>query len=139
MRLLKRSWSKVEIPSSRRVGLRELQSYGVADDTDAINKAISSGGRCGGGKCTGSTIYPATVYFPPAPSFVGLGVITSKNNFLRSIRNFIIDVRPTPAKAQVCGIHWQFTQGTSLENLHFYMTKPKDVPSKVGNLSTSIY
>ncbi|KAJ0125923.1 Uncharacterized protein HZ326_30971 [Fusarium oxysporum f. sp. albedinis] len=26
MRLLKRSWSKVEIPSSRRVGLRELQS-----------------------------------------------------------------------------------------------------------------
>ncbi|KAI8660440.1 hypothetical protein NCS57_01021400 [Fusarium keratoplasticum] len=144
---------------------------GVTDDTDAINKAISSGGRCGGGKCTGSTIYPATVYFPPgtykvsssiiqyyntemignphdlptilaAPSFVGLGVITSnvytgetsqwylnQNNFLRSVRNFIIDVRPTPDKAQVCGIHWQVAQGTSLENIHFYMTKPKDDPS----------
>ncbi|EKJ74240.1 hypothetical protein FPSE_05537 [Fusarium pseudograminearum CS3096] len=143
---------------------------GVADDTDAINKAISSGGRCGGGKCTGSTIYPATVYFPPgtykvsssiiqyyntemignpldlptiiaAPSFVGLGVITSnvytgetsewylnQNNFLRSVRNFIIDVRPTPASAQVCGIHWQVAQGTSLENIHFYMTKFKDDP-----------
>ncbi|KAL5617780.1 hypothetical protein FOVSG1_000002 [Fusarium oxysporum f. sp. vasinfectum] len=143
---------------------------GVADDTDAINKAISSGGRCGGGKCTGSTIYPATVYFPPgtykvsssiiqyynteiignpldlptiiaAPSFVGLGVITSnvytgetsewylnQNNFLRSVRNFIIDVRPTPADAQACGIHWQVAQGTSLENIHFYMTKFKDDP-----------
>ncbi|EXL41482.1 hypothetical protein FOCG_16286 [Fusarium oxysporum f. sp. radicis-lycopersici 26381] len=143
---------------------------GVADDTDAINKAISSGGRCGGGKCTGSTTYPATVYFPPgtykvsssiiqyyntemignpldlptiiaAPSFIGLGVITSnvytgetsewylnQNNFLRSVRNFIIDVRPTPANGQVCGIHWQVAQGTSLENIHFYMTKFKDDP-----------
>ncbi|RSL41294.1 hypothetical protein CEP53_012846 [Fusarium sp. AF-6] len=76
-----------------------------------------------------------------APSFVGLGVITSnvytgetsqwylnQNNFLRSVRNLIIDVRPTPAKAQVCGIHWQVAQGTSLENIHFYMTKPKDDP-----------
>ncbi|KAJ4160088.1 hypothetical protein NW754_003212 [Fusarium falciforme] len=130
-------------------------SDGIADDTAAINKAISSGGRCGGGTCTGSTIYPATVYFPPgtykvsssiiqyyntemvgnphdlptilaAPSFVGLGVITSnvytgetsqwylnQNNFLRSVRNFIIDV----------------AQGTSLENIHFYMTKPKDDPT----------
>ncbi|KAJ3466400.1 hypothetical protein MRS44_007058 [Fusarium solani] len=118
----------------------------------------------------GNTIYPATVYFPPgtykvsssiiqyyntemignphdlptilaAPSFVGLGVITSNvytgetsqwylntNNFLRSVRNFIIDVRPTPADAQVCGVHWQVAQGTSLENIHFYMTKPKDDP-----------
>ncbi|KAM5345868.1 hypothetical protein ACJ41O_011729 [Fusarium nematophilum] len=71
-----------------------------------------------------------------APSFVGLGVITSnvytgetsewylnQNNFLRSVRNFIIDVRPTPSNAQVCGIHWQVAQGTSLENIHFYMTK----------------
>ncbi|KAL6401099.1 putative glucan 1,3-beta-glucosidase [Ilyonectria robusta] len=144
---------------------------GKADDTDAINKAISSGGRCGGGTCTGSTIYPATVYFPPgtykvsssiiqyynteiignpldlptiiaAPSFVGLGVISSnvytgetsqwylnQNNFLRSVRNMIVDIRPTPAAAQVCGIHWQVAQGTSLENVHFYMVKPKDDPS----------
>ncbi|KAK7600692.1 hypothetical protein V3481_002222 [Fusarium oxysporum f. sp. vasinfectum] len=122
-------------------------SDGIADDMDAINKAISSGGRCGGGKCTGSTIYPATIYFPlgiykvsssiiqyyntemignpldlptiiAALSFVGLGVITSnvytgetsewylnQNNFLRSVRNFIIDIRLTPANAQVCRIH----------------------------------
>ncbi|KAH7354209.1 pectate lyase superfamily protein-domain-containing protein [Plectosphaerella cucumerina] len=142
---------------------------GVADDTAAINRAISSGGRCGS-NCTGSTIYPATVYFPPgtykvsssiiqyyntemignpldlpiivaAPSFVGLGVITSnvytgessqwylnQNNFLRSVRNFIIDIRATYQDAYVCAIHWQVAQGTSLENIHFYMTKPSDNP-----------
>lgn len=54
-----------------------------------------------------------------SPSFVGLGVISSDfytgaqsewylntNNFLRSIRNFIIDIRATPQAAQVCGVHW---------------------------------
>lgn len=36
---------------------------GVTDDTDAINKAMSSGGRCGQG-CFSSTTTPAVVYFP---------------------------------------------------------------------------
>ncbi|OJJ34994.1 hypothetical protein ASPWEDRAFT_112263 [Aspergillus wentii DTO 134E9] len=36
---------------------------GSADDTDAINKAISSGNRCGKG-CDSSTVTPALVYFP---------------------------------------------------------------------------
>ncbi|GAO20014.1 hypothetical protein UVI_02051160 [Ustilaginoidea virens] len=72
-------------------------------------------------------------------SFVGLGVITSdvyvgdnvtwylnQNNFLRSVRNFVIDVRATPQGAYVCGIHWQVAQGTSLENIAFISTKPAD-------------
>ncbi|KAK4643814.1 hypothetical protein QC761_404880 [Podospora bellae-mahoneyi] len=37
---------------------------GIADDTAAINEAISSQGRCGPG-CTGSTITPGLIYFPP--------------------------------------------------------------------------
>jgi glucan 1,3-beta-glucosidase len=37
---------------------------GSADDTDAINAAISTGGRCGQG-CDSSTTTPAIVYFPP--------------------------------------------------------------------------
>jgi len=78
---------------------------GVTDDTAAINRAISDGGRCGA-NCGSSTIHPALVFFPPgtylvsssiiqyyntqllgdplnvptilaASSFVGLGVITS--------------------------------------------------------------
>ncbi|PYH94341.1 pectin lyase-like protein [Aspergillus ellipticus CBS 707.79] len=69
-----------------------------------------------------------------ASSFVGLGVITSDvyvgekeewyvniNNFLRSIRNFKLDVTRTDPNAYVCAIHWQIAQGTSLENIIFYM------------------
>lgn len=37
---------------------------GAQDATEAINKAISDGGRCGFG-CNSSTIHPAIVYFPP--------------------------------------------------------------------------
>lgn len=71
-----------------------------------------------------------------ASSFVGLGVITSDvyvgdqeewyintNNFLRSIRNFKIDITRTDQNAYICAIHWQVAQGTSLENIYFYMTQ----------------
>ncbi len=78
---------------------------GTTDDTDAINKAISDGNRCGA-DCYGSSVKSAVVYFPSgtylvskpiiayfhtnfignpttrptikaAASFVGLGVITT--------------------------------------------------------------
>lgn len=38
---------------------------GVTDDTEAINLAISSGGRCAPQECKQSTTSPAVVYFPP--------------------------------------------------------------------------
>ncbi|KAM5453040.1 hypothetical protein McanCB49686_004992 [Microsporum canis] len=71
-----------------------------------------------------------------ASSFVGLGVFSSNvyieggngnswylntNNFLRSIKNFKMDIRRTDPGAYVCAIHWQVAQGTSLENIEFYM------------------
>ncbi|KAJ7913682.1 exo-beta-1,3-glucanase [Mycena leptocephala] len=37
---------------------------GIADDTVAINNAISDGGRCGQG-CSSSTLTPAIIFFPP--------------------------------------------------------------------------
>jgi hypothetical protein len=65
-----------------------------------------------------------------------LGVITSDvyigdqeewyintNNFLRSVRNFKIDITRTDQGAYVCAVHWQVAQGTSLENLEIYMTQ----------------
>ncbi|CAK7221307.1 hypothetical protein SBRCBS47491_004483 [Sporothrix bragantina] len=80
-----------------------------------------------------------------AASFVGLGVFSSDvytgektewylntNNFLRSIRNFIIDIRATPQDAQVCGIHWQVAQGSSLENIYFLQTDNNPATTQQG-------
>jgi hypothetical protein len=76
-----------------------------------------------------------------ASSFVGLGVFTSNKyiddnvgwylntaDFLRSIKNFKIDIRLTDPWAYVCAIHWQVAQASSLENIEFYMQYSSDVP-----------
>ncbi|KAJ4288747.1 hypothetical protein N0V88_007281 [Collariella sp. IMI 366227] len=47
---------------------------GVTDDTDAINKAISDGKRCGPG-CTGSTKTPGLIYFPPGTYMISSPII----------------------------------------------------------------
>ncbi|KAJ3952539.1 hypothetical protein N0V92_011011 [Colletotrichum tropicale] len=153
---------------------RNVKDYGakgdgVTDDTEAINRAVAEGGRCGP-DCGSSTVYPAVVYFPPgtylvsspivqyfnteflgdplnvptllaASSFVGQGVIKSDvyisddeqwylntANFLRTIKNFKIDIRPASSWSYMCGIHWQVAQATSLENIEFYMQFESDVP-----------
>ncbi|KXN90550.1 Glucan 1,3-beta-glucosidase [Leucoagaricus sp. SymC.cos] len=140
---------------------------GIADDTAAINAAISTGSRCGGGNCGSSTVTPAIVYFPQgtylvsAPivayyytqligdarlpptllasaSFDGMAVIDAdpyipngggaqwyinQNNFFRSVRNFVIDVRRVPPeKSQGTGLHWQVSQATSLINIVIHMS-----------------
>ncbi|KAJ7043179.1 glycoside hydrolase family 55 protein [Mycena alexandri] len=46
----------------------------------------------------------------------------NQNNFFRSVRNFIIDVRRIPAMAYGTGIHWQVAQATSLMNITFFMS-----------------
>ncbi|KAL4756108.1 pectate lyase superfamily protein-domain-containing protein [Aspergillus foveolatus] len=191
--LAKRAPSKYWMPHMNKNGYspyapdgykvwRNVRDYGakgdgVTDDTAAINRAISDGGRCGE-DCGSSTRYPAVVWFPggkylvsssiiqyyntqfigdpmnvptilAASSFVGLGVITSdpyvgdnaqwylnQNNFLRSIKNFKIDIRLTDPSAYVCAIHWQVAQGSSLENIEFYMLYNSDVPT---NTQQGIY
>ncbi|KAF7322584.1 hypothetical protein HMN09_00036900 [Mycena chlorophos] len=72
-----------------------------------------------------------------APGFSGIAVIdpdvyipggngaewyTNQNNFFRSVRNFVIDLRQTPATASSTGIHWQVAQATSLYNIVFQMS-----------------
>ncbi|KAF3931246.1 hypothetical protein ABW19_dt0200752 [Dactylella cylindrospora] len=47
---------------------------GVHDDTDAINEAVSSGGRCGLG-CGSTTVLGAIVYFPPGTYLVTKPII----------------------------------------------------------------
>ncbi|KAH7147069.1 pectate lyase superfamily protein-domain-containing protein [Dactylonectria estremocensis] len=62
---------------------RNVKDYGAkgdgkADDTEAINRAISDGRRCGQ-NCFGSTVYPATVYFPPGVYLVSSSIIQYYN------------------------------------------------------------
>lgn len=47
---------------------------GTTDDTQAINNAISSGGRCGLG-CNSTTTTPAIVYFPPGKYLVSKPIV----------------------------------------------------------------
>ncbi|KAK7449661.1 hypothetical protein VKT23_013135 [Stygiomarasmius scandens] len=151
---------------------RNVKDYGAkgdgkTDDSAAINRAISDGGRCGGKESTSSTITPAVVYFPSGVylvkkaitpyyytqllgdarnpptlladnSFRDMAVIdadpyipgghgkqwfVNQNNFYRSVKNFIIDTRLVPPEVQQgTGIHWQVSQGTSLQNIKFYMS-----------------
>lgn len=58
---------------------RNVKDYGAvgdgaADDTEAINKAIADGNRCGQG-CESSTTSPAIVYFPPGTYMVSKPII----------------------------------------------------------------
>lgn len=145
---------------------RNVKDYGakgdgVTDDTDAINRAISDGNRCGRG-CNGTTTTPGLVYIPSgtyivskpvvmlyytqligdasslptikaSPGFKGMAVLDSnpyddqgnnfwvnQNNFFRQVRNFVIDLTAMPETAGA-GIHWQVSQATSLQNIHFKM------------------
>ena len=54
--------------------LLTLPGDGSTDDTAAINKAISSGDRCGKG-CDSSTTTPAIVYFPPGTYVVSKPIV----------------------------------------------------------------
>lgn len=56
-------------------------------------------------------------------------------NFLRSIRNFKIDIRLTDPYAYVCAIHWQVSQATSLENIVFYMQFNSAIPGNTQQVS----
>ena len=47
---------------------------GVHDDTDAINKAISDGNRCGQ-DCGSSTMLQAVVYFPAGTYLVSYSIV----------------------------------------------------------------
>ncbi|KAJ7771686.1 exo-beta-1,3-glucanase [Mycena metata] len=59
---------------------------------------------------------------PYIPGGNGAQWYQNQNNFFRSVRNFIIDVRRIPATAYGTGIHWQVAQATSLMNITFLMS-----------------
>jgi glucan 1,3-beta-glucosidase len=50
----------------------------------------------------------------------GANWYTNQNNFYRSVRNFVIDLRQGPASG-ITALHWQVSQSTSLMNLRVEM------------------
>lgn len=47
----------------------------------------------------------------------------NQNNFYRSLRNFVVDLRPLPVNSGVNGLHWQVSQATSISNLRIELSR----------------
>jgi glucan 1,3-beta-glucosidase len=54
---------------------RSCERTGITDDSDAINRAISDGNRCGPWVCDSSTDTPAVVYIPSGTYLIGKPII----------------------------------------------------------------
>ncbi|KAF8201630.1 exo-beta-1,3-glucanase [Pholiota molesta] len=52
----------------------------------------------------------------------GAQFYTNQNNFFRSVRNFVIDLRQIPPTTSGTGFHWQASQSTSLMNIVVQMS-----------------
>jgi glucan 1,3-beta-glucosidase len=50
----------------------------------------------------------------------GANWYTNQNNFFRSVRNFVIDIRSVSSGGT--GLHWQVSQATSLTNVRVEMS-----------------
>ncbi|KAG1849256.1 glycoside hydrolase family 55 protein [Suillus subluteus] len=59
---------------------------------------------------------------PYIPNGWGAQWFSNQNNFYRSIRNLIIDLRQIPASTSAIGLHWQVSQATSLINIVIEMS-----------------
>ncbi|KAF5330865.1 hypothetical protein D9619_005867 [Psilocybe cf. subviscida] len=60
---------------------------------------------------------------PYIPGGNGAQFYVNQNNFFRSVRNFVIDLRQVPATvSQGTGFHWQASQSTSLINIVVHMS-----------------
>jgi hypothetical protein len=72
-----RLWCKRFLPRWSRQRMPEANfplGDGITDDTTAIKRAVSEGGRCGA-NCGSSTIYPAVVWFPKGTYLVSSSII----------------------------------------------------------------
>ncbi|KAN0101177.1 glycoside hydrolase family 55 protein [Tylopilus felleus] len=65
-------------------------------------------------KFNGFAVIDADPYIPDG---WGAQWFTNQNNFFRSVRNLIIDLRQIPSGNNAVGLHWQVAQGTSLVNV----------------------
>ncbi|KIJ44258.1 glycoside hydrolase family 55 protein [Sphaerobolus stellatus SS14] len=68
----------------------------------------------------GAAVIDADPYIPDG---WGAQWYQNQNNFFRSVRNVIIDLRQVPARVQAIGLHWQVSQATSLTNIVVEMSQ----------------
>ncbi|KJA27068.1 glycoside hydrolase family 55 protein [Hypholoma sublateritium FD-334 SS-4] len=71
----------------------------------------------------GIAVIDADPYIPGAD---GAQFYVNQNNFFRSVRNFVIDLRQIPATTSGTGFHWQASQSTSLMNIVVQMSTASD-------------
>jgi glucan 1,3-beta-glucosidase len=67
-------WVRKAILLDQSLGNMEAGD-GVTDDSDAINRAISDGNRCGPWVCQSSTDTPAVVYIPSGTYLIGKPIV----------------------------------------------------------------
>ncbi|KZT72230.1 glycoside hydrolase family 55 protein [Daedalea quercina L-15889] len=63
---------------------------------------------------------------PYIPNGYGAQWYVNQDNFYRSVRNFVIDLRQTSDTSGVYGLHWQVSQSTSLVNIVVEMSTASD-------------
>lgn len=115
---------------------------GVADDTAAINRAITEGGnRCGFG-CDSSTNTPALVYFPPGTYAVSKPIVNyyythmvgdlANLPTLKALPNFegmaVIDCNPYDDK----GNNWFTNQNNFFRQIRNFKIDLKSLPMTTG-------
>ncbi|KAL4806540.1 pectate lyase superfamily protein-domain-containing protein [Aspergillus unguis] len=114
---------------------------GTTDDTDAINKAISSGDRCGKG-CDSSTTKPAVVYFPagtykvskPVVQYYYTQMVGDANNLpvLKASADFsgmaVIDADPYEDD----GSNWYTNQNNFFRSIRNFVVDLTDMPQGSG-------
>lgn len=69
------------------------------------------------------TILASANFTGPALIDGNPGWFVPQNNFYRSIRNFVIDLRSLPSTRAMNGIHWQVSQATSIYNVRIEMSR----------------
>jgi glucan 1,3-beta-glucosidase len=67
----------------------------VTDDTAAIQRAMSSGGRCAPGPCNSSSLTPAVVYFPAGTYVISSSIIDYYNTMIVGNPNDLPTLRAT--------------------------------------------
>ncbi|CAM6116291.1 unnamed protein product [Calypogeia fissa] len=113
---------------------------GNADDTNAINNAISSGNRCGQG-CDSSTVTPALVYFPPGTYAISQPLIQYYYTQLVGDAVSIPTIKATAGFVGIAlidsdpydsGVNWYINQNNFFRQVRNFVLDVTAMPNTLG-------